>query len=184
MTTNSSILHLTPETEDSQRTLQLISLLLQYPSEEWLGADDVREEVNGLVNKDIRQLLNGFVDYLEAHSLEELTINYVETFDFNAKTNLYLTYLAAGEERERGQILISLKEIYAEAGFDMTTSELSDYVPLFLEFISIAPLEMARDMLQDFTGPLDILQSELETAKSPYSKVMQACLIAIDQMIK
>ena len=42
----------------------------------------------------------------------ELIATYVNTFDFGKKTNLYITYMSNGEQRERGMDLLFLKNYY------------------------------------------------------------------------
>lgn len=163
---------------NAQKAFQIASILLQYPEPEWTLLDELREEVEHLEMPEVAVHLQAFLDFLEATDLVQLAEQYVRTFDFNSKTNLYLTYGQLGEERERGQTLVELKRLYNEAGFVIYNEELPDYVPLYLEFLSIANEHDAKQLIARFTPALEHLHSELAEMKSPYAHVLQACLLA------
>lgn len=183
MTTYISTPHSAIETDDSQLLFLFVSLLLHYPDEEVMETGELRQLIEELPNSEAVALLLQFIDYLESESFEDLAQNYVNTFDFNPKTNLYLTYSATGEERERGEILVRIKRFYSEAGFEVATDELPDYLPLILEFISVAPPEFSTKALKDFRGAIENLMTELEKNESPYACLLKACLLQADQVI-
>lgn len=68
-------------------------------------------------------------------SLDDIQEVYTETFDFEKKTTLYMTYNKLTEQKERGQMLARLKVLYEMFGLEMPKSELSDFLPLMLEFL-------------------------------------------------
>ena len=96
---------------------QLISILLQYPEQDMI--DTQFAEINSIANDEIKLKLKTFIDYLKGQSLAKLTEDYVNTFDFNEKANLYLTYSKLKDEKERGNILVKLKEIYRDEGYEI-----------------------------------------------------------------
>lgn len=167
---------------ENREIFQFYSLLLQYPDQEWINplfSEDVRE----MVDEGTYQKINPFVQYLEQHPLDELQENYVNTFDFNEKTNLYLSYAKLKDERERGQILVELKQLYQDEGFTLNSDELPDYLPLFLEFTAIAEEETAKKLLVQYLPAMEYLKKELTETNSVYAFVLEALLLTIDQYI-
>lgn len=152
-----------------REAFQLISYLLQYPEKEWLQWRELVEETEQFEEHSLRKPLLSFLKGIGEVSLDDLTQAYVQQFDFNPKCSLYLTYLKAGEQRERGQILVELKALYKEYGFVMTDEELSDYLPLVLEFVSVAPMQISVNLFASFKEPIEKLKHELEQVGSPYS---------------
>jgi len=145
---------------ETQDLLKLISLLLQYPDEE-IRSLDWQSEFADIHEPELSENLNTFGKYFHQTPLVQLQENYVHTFDFNDKTNLYLTYSKLGDEKERGQVLAELKEIYAFAGFELNSTELPDYLPLLLEFVSHADMKIRTDLVRRFHGAIEHTQHML-----------------------
>lgn len=166
---------------ETQEFLKLISLLLQYPDEEsksLMGElDIVTEEAPQLAEP-----LKKFATWFRNNSLGALRENYVQTFDFNDKANLYLTYSKSGEEKERGKALAELKEIYSFAGFELESTELPDYLPLVLEFVSFSDKKIRVDLLTRFRESIEKIEQALSEQNSPYAALLQALLIIIDHL--
>ena len=71
-------------------------------------------------------------------SLDDIQQVYTQTFDFDRDTNLYMTYFKFEDQKERGQMLAKLKVLYEMFGLKMPDNELSDFLPLMLEFLYAA----------------------------------------------
>lgn len=71
-------------------------------------------------------------------TLSEIKAIYTDTFDFNKKSPLYMTYNKFDTQKERGQMLAKLKVLYEMFGLKMVDNELSDYLPLMLQFLHVA----------------------------------------------
>ena len=69
----------------------------------------------------------------------ELQRLYVEAFDFSKQCSLRLTYHVHGDRRQRGMALLRLKGAYRAVGLEPPGTELPDYLPLMLEFATLAP---------------------------------------------
>ncbi len=166
---------------ETQNLLKLISLLLQYPDEE---IHSLHRELDIETNEapQLAKDLKIFADYFHCNTLDVLQENYVQTFDFNDKANLYLTYSKSGEEKERGKVLAELKEIYSFAGFELESTELPDYLPLILEFVSFADEKISIDLLTRFRQPIAKIQQSLSEQNSPYATLLETLLIIIDQL--
>jgi len=164
--------------EASKHIYGMVSYLLQYPDDEWqdwlyavrLAADTIEDE-------ELQRLLLDFLDSAERTDKVNWQDQYVRTFDFGKKTNLYLTYSDHGEERERGPALIALKRQYEEAGFELTAGgELPDYLPIVLEFASAAPWPAAEAVLSGHHRALSSIHRELLQIGSPYAALFELLL--------
>lgn len=161
--------------EDIRFSFRFISYLLQYPEKHWLQLNDLIEEKNQINTFPVHELIDMFLSHISGMSLDELEEHYVELFDFNKDCTLSLSYLKAGDQRERGQILVELKSLYTKYGYEMLEEELSDFLPVVLEFASVAPLEISINLLTSLHDPLEKLEEELIKANSPYRYLIAAC---------
>jgi nitrate reductase delta subunit len=153
---------------------KLLSLLLQYPSEELLAAraelrDEAAELPGGRGAKEIRE----FLEWYCATPPAELEARYVETFDFTKRASLHLTYHTFGDRRQRGMALLNLKQRYAAAGLDLLDGELPDYLPVMLEFAALAP-EAGTAALARHREALELVRAALHEAASPWALVLDA----------
>lgn len=170
--------------ETSKRICGMLSYLLQYPDDDWQDwLYAARLEAEEIADADLKRRLLDFLDAAERMDLETWQDQYVRTFDFGKKTNLYLTYSDHGEERERGPALIALKRQYEEAGYTLAAGgELPDYLPLMLEFASVAAWPAAESVLAGHRHALLSIHRELTESGSPYAALFELLLrIAADK---
>jgi nitrate reductase molybdenum cofactor assembly chaperone NarJ/NarW len=166
-----------------QETLHFASALLQYPTEEWRESfPDFRQEAADIEDEIIKSFFLQLLDHLETNNLDDLQQIYVQTFDFGKKTNLYLTYVQYGEERERGPILLQLKKVYEKAGFFLNENELPDYLPAMLEFSAMVTPETSQEVVGPYLGSIQKIGEELSMMNSPYASVLNAILYAFEHM--
>lgn len=168
--------------EECRLVFRLCSLLLEYPQEEWRKED--HKHVAGLItDKKIKTDFLAFFHYLESTPFVILCENYVKQFDFRTDTTLYLTYGIFGDNRERGPALVMLKMEYAKAGFFIREGkELPDYLPLILEFASIAEDPAVRRIFLIYKKQLENLKTKLAEDHSPYVHLLNACLSAFNRL--
>jgi nitrate reductase delta subunit len=69
--------------------------------------------------------------------------------------------------------MIDLLEEYWKYDFDASASELPDYVPLFLEFLSLVPEDEACSLLGDAVHVLAAIGRKLDANGSLYAPVFQ-----------
>ena len=110
---------------------------------------------------------------LRESTLIALQENYVATFDRNPSHSLHLFEHIHGESRDRGSAMIDLLEEYWKHDFDASAAELPDYVPLFLEFLSLLPAEEAIELLGDAVHVLATIGRKLDANGSPYATAFQ-----------
>ncbi len=90
------------------------------------------------------------------------------------RLSLYLFEHVHGESRDRGQAMIDLKALYESHGLNTTSSELPDFLPLFLEFLSTLPLDEARPLLGQTAHINAMLGERLRKRDAPYSVLFEA----------
>jgi len=159
------------------KTFKVLSLLLTYPESDWLAAlpemhAALTDEAG--VNGDAARRLAPLFDLLHESSLIALQENYVATFDRNPSHSLHLFEHIHGESRDRGGAMIDLLEEYWKHDFDASAAELPDYVPLFLEFLSLLPEDKALELLGDAVHVLAAIGRRLDANGSPYAAAFQA----------
>jgi nitrate reductase delta subunit len=165
------------------RTFKALSALLSYPSEALQqAAPEIRRVIGeeGLVTGDARLALGPLVSDLAAGDLYDLQEAYVLLFDRSRSLSLHLFEHVHGESRDRGQAMIDLQNLYQANGLQISASELPDYLPLFLEFLSTRPVAEARALLGAAAHVLNALAGRLDKRGSAYAAVFRA-LVALAQ---
>ena len=162
--------------------LKLVSLLLQYPSEElWAARDELRAELEMLQGGRRREALARFLDAVEGLALADAQRRYVETFDFSRRNSLYLTYHRWGDLRQRGIALLALKQRYADAGLELANGELPDYLPVVLEFAALSP-EQGLEALGEHREALELVRSSLHDEGSPYAELIESVVADLPRL--
>lgn len=174
------------EFEKYRPILQEFSLMLLYPQERRLKQQDFPLiELYSESNKQISENMNRFFDYISELTLLQQQEYYVQTFDFSKKTPLHMTYVKYEDAKERGQILVQLKLMYAMCGLELDSKELSDYLPLMLEFLAngkwihnnrLQKWQLIFAIVEDGTY---FLQEELKQKDNPYQYVIQAVRLSL-----
>lgn len=169
--------------DDYKRIFLLSSIFLQHPEKEWLETNELVEEIELIEAIPVKFLFKHFLQYVRSTSFEELCSTYTDTFDFNDKTTLYLTYPIFRESPNRGKGLLKLKEEFIDAGFPLQENELPDFFPVILEFCSLVPVETAKKMLMIHRKAIDQLLKELTILDNPYQFIVQGCIQEIENIV-
>jgi len=159
------------------RTLRVLSKLLAYPSADLMANIDALKDIlseDGFLKPKTLKPLTAFMDELAKTELIQAEENYVELFDRGRAHCLHLFEHVHGESRFRGQAMVELSERYAEMGLQIGTGELPDYLPLFLEFISICEPEEGLETLAQSAPIIAMIGEKLRRQKSDYAAVMDA----------
>lgn len=181
--------HLTPVAASGtqRRTAHMAaSVLLAYPDADVLDAAvAVRASTPGLPAP-VRGRLDAFCDLLTASAdvtgLRELQARYVATFDLKRKCSMYLSYYAAGDTRRRGTALVAFVEAYRAAGWEVTGSELPDYLPTVLEFSARTEGDdatIAAGLLASHRDGIEVLRTALESMASPWTGLVEAVCLTL-----
>jgi nitrate reductase delta subunit len=150
---------------------------LTYPQADLLEHMDEMKtaltEEGRLKGRQLKPLL-GFMDALARTDLLVAQENYVETFDRGRAHCLHLFEHVHGESRFRGQALVELSERYAEKGLYVGTSELPDFLPLFLEFASVCDPKEAKTLVGQAAPVIATIGEKLKGSSTGYHTVMDA----------
>jgi nitrate reductase delta subunit len=153
---------------------KVLSILLRYPDDEVLRhRQEIAEATRGLPDSPAKDAVLAFLAHWENGPVSRLQEDYTATFDFKRRGCLYVSYYRYGDARARGQVLADMKEAYARAGYPLDTTELSDYLPLVLEFVSEVP-EVGLAMLAEHRAAIEVIRRSLRHDGSPYAHLVEA----------
>jgi len=152
--------------------LKVISRLLDYPTAEMFAAKDelkgIVETCEELTNQNRSQLLD-FIEQLTTKDIFDAQESYDLLFDRGRALSLLLFEHVHGESRDRGQAMVDLMNVYKTNGFEVNSSQLPDYIPLYLEFLSEQPPEFIEEWLGDICHLLTMLSERLIDRECYYS---------------
>ena len=156
------------------KTFKLLGLLLTYPegtvySESNELLQTLRSEA--LLPEKFIKKIEIFLTTQKAQDLMAVQEDYVETFDRGRAHCLHLFEHIHGESRDRGQAMVDLSETYAAKGLHIDSSELPDYLPLFMEYLSRCELQDATELLGEAIDVIAVIGAKLKKRKSPYADI-------------
>ena len=166
------------------KTFRVLGLLMSYPKPEWLTHLDEFKSLllkEQFLPKKHSKAVLAFIDRLAMTDIFDLQEDYVGTFDRGRSHSLHLFEHIHGESRDRGQAMVNLAAAYEEKGLFIDQAELPDYIPLFLEFLSLCPVDEAVDLLGE---PIDIMATiavRLQKRDSSYAALFEA-LVALSKV--
>lgn len=158
-------------------TYRILSALLAYPDPAVLAERAEFSRVlagEGLLSAVHRNALDAFMADLAAVDPLETQERYVSLFDRNRSLSLHLYEHIHGESRDRGQAMVQLAGLYRLHGLEIDARELPDYLPLFLEFLSVMPAKAAASLLGEAVHVVAALHQRLAERGSAYAVVMAA----------
>lgn len=157
------------------KRLKVISLLLDYPREVlWQHQQELLEECDNL------PLLQIFINELCALPQLEAEARWVAQFERGRATSLLLFEHVHGESRDRGQAMVDLLTCYEQAGLVLNERELPDYLPLYLEYLSVQPEQDARQGITDIAPILALITARLRHQDSLYAVLFAQLLSWVD----
>lgn len=161
-------------------TLKLIAVLLEYPSQAlWDAAD----EILALTTADYPELYPFVSSYLQAPLLDRQQ-EWCETFDRGRATSLLLFEHVHAESRDRGQAMVDLLAQYQTAGLEADSRELPDYLPVYLEYLSLCPENESRQGLWDIAEILALLGGRLTQRGSEFRSLFDMLLSLADSPLR
>jgi nitrate reductase delta subunit len=158
--------------------LRALARLLDYPGEalvEHLG--ELKEALAAAPVKPARRSgVAPLLERLAASDLFDAQELYIDTFDRGRRTSLNLFEHVHGDSRDRGQAMVDLLEMYRAAGVELDTDQLPDYLPAFLEYLSLLPAPGAREHLAEVTHLLRAIGGALARRGSDYAGALDLLL--------
>lgn len=153
----------------------MFSILLSYPDLKLKNnIDDVYTiiEKENILSSDNILKIKTLIDFIKNNNLTYLKEYYVSIFDRKKDFSLYLFEHIHGDSRERGMAMIDLMELYKKSNFLIyKKTELPDYLPLFLEYLSVIPQKKALILIGDIINIISILSHRLSIINSTYSVI-------------
>lgn len=165
---------------------KILSYLLFYPNEEYLAnlPSFLREVGELKIDVEIKENVITFVNKLKEQDGYDAMSTYVSYFDNNPSLSLYLFDHIMGESKERGQALIDLKELYKEYNFEINSSQLPDYLPLFLEFLSAIDEPKAKELCLEAFDVINTLYLRHEKINSIYAGIFKSLIIKMGKQVE
>jgi nitrate reductase delta subunit len=156
------------------KTFKLLGLLLTYPEGTVYSASDellqtLRSEA--LLPEKFIKKVEIFLTAQKDQDLMAAQEDYVETFDHGRAHCLHLFEHIHGESRDRGQAMVDLSETYATKDLHIDSSELPDYLPLFMEYLSRCDPRNAAELLGEAIDVIAVIGAKLKKRKSPYADI-------------
>ncbi|MBA3055338.1 MAG: nitrate reductase molybdenum cofactor assembly chaperone [Sphingomonadales bacterium] len=159
-----------------RHTLLILSHLLRYPSEEVQQAAPelvMALELDGVLEsrqiEEVKPLVQSLID----DELLDLQEGYTSLFDRGRALSLHLFEHVHGESRDRGQAMVDLRDRYEAQGLEIAAIELPDYLPLFLEYLSVLPPAQAIEELAQPGVIIAALAQRLGEKATPYAAPMR-----------
>jgi nitrate reductase delta subunit len=160
-------------TETERLQLKLVSELLQYPDQEFMKRlPDFEAVIAELPDEHVRTRLDQVVAALMSRTEIQLREMYTAFFDMHPGATLNVTYHLWGDGEKRADALVWLKGLYEAAGYELSTGELPDYLPLMLEFLALCPDAPGIDVLWHCLGGLRQLIDHLEKTAPDYAGLL------------
>jgi nitrate reductase delta subunit len=164
-------------------TYRALAALLNYPTPE---LQRVMPEIAATLQAEAMlpppalAALRCLLDRLAQEDVYEAQERYHLLFDRSRTLSLHLFEHIHGESRDRGQAMVDLLRLYEECDLTPVADELPDFLPLFLEFLSLRPAAEARALLREPAGILAVLAARLEARDAAYAGVFHALLALAD----
>jgi nitrate reductase delta subunit len=162
------------------KTYKVLSALLDYPTPALVAAlPELQDalDAEGALPQPVRRRLDPIFARLATEDLIDAQEAYVTLFDRVRSLSLNLFEHVHGESRDRGQALVDLQAVYARAGFTLAGSELPDYLPAFLEYLSRLEPAAAKALLAETAAILKGIYARLAKRGSNYAGVFEALLV-------
>jgi len=159
------------------KTLRALSFMLSYPDEDTPPRlaecmDLLRKE--GWVSEEDIAALEAFVERQAGKDSLDAQEDYVDLFDRTPSLSLHLFEHVHGDSRDRGQALVDLLSLYEEAGLEAVGEETPDYLPMFLEYLSLLDIEKAQEGLAGIVEIPGALAERHRRRESGYAPVFAA----------
>ena len=161
------------------KTYKILSLLLSYPSDELQKfllevEKELREEA--LLQEERISEIAKFCKRFNQIDLTNWQEEYVQLFDYSRSVSLHIFEHIKGDSRDRGQAMVNLMEFYKETGMHLTSKELPDYIPAFLEFLSTLSIPKSAELLAETVNIMDRINEALSDSNNPYSSIFKAII--------
>lgn len=165
-------------------TYRALSRLLSYPDVVLQAEADAlvgAMQAEGIIPERIIRSLRKLAQSLAGMDIYEAQAMYVDQFDRSRTLSLHLYEHVHGESRERGPAMVGLVELYKSHGLEINVSDLPDYLPIFLEFLSVIPDADAASLIGEAAHVIEAIGERLKKRQSPYRAIFGALMTLSDR---
>lgn len=158
-------------------TLKILGILLDYPTPLLLAESNTFMALlqhEKWLSSPTLEALENFMDNLSRKELFDAQEEYVALFDRTPSLSLHLFEHVYGDSRDRGQALVELDSLYREEGLFNNSEHTPDYLPLFLEYLSLLSVEKAQETLDGAIDVIAIVGERLKKRQSGYAALFDA----------
>jgi nitrate reductase molybdenum cofactor assembly chaperone NarJ/NarW len=159
---------------------QHLASLVSYPEAGLFRALD--DCIRGLAPEvpEAATLLEEFRDTAGELGQAALEEAYIQVFEMQAETALYIGHQLFGEDWRRGTFMACLKERYQECGFT-SGAELPDHASVMLRFLEVEqPGSEKEELIADCIVPaLHKVLLAVDDKNTPYGNVVRAVLLCL-----
>jgi nitrate reductase delta subunit len=169
---------------DAEFLMDSLAGLLEYPNADFFARLRHCSVLAGVTSAPVRSELQALRDALEGMTLAQVQELYVAAFDMDPDCCLDLGWHLYGERRERGDLLVRLRDALHVAGV-METTQLPDHVTHVLRLLARHQVDGRGDLATQMVPALRQVRTALEGRRSPYARLIAAveCAIADVSML-
>ncbi|MGE4546774.1 MAG: nitrate reductase molybdenum cofactor assembly chaperone [Desulfurella sp.] len=152
------------------KTLKLFSVLLLYPDSKLISH---LSEFKEYVWENKLSFLEPLIDYMQnSKDLIELQKDYTSIFDLTPACSLYILEHFA-DKKNKGQKLLEFLEKYTQKGLNIAQNTTPDYLPVYLEYLSLIEKDKALAEIDNYRDVFDKIYKKLQDFNSPYAPIFQ-----------
>lgn len=160
--------------------LAQLGQMFGYPT---VGFDEQLARLAGSIESaypESKKTLRLFTVAMAEKSLGEKEELFTKTFDLAAICSLYVTgYIFGDENFDRGTLMATLGDKYAELGYD-TEGELPDHLPILLVFSSWLDEEALDELIRFcLLAPVNEMVDRLKDSENPYFFLLSSVLVVL-----
>lgn len=154
--------------------LKALACLLLYPNTNLIES---LEEVQNYIDRSLvisekwKLALLALMNRMKEIPLSDLQKQYVATFDLGKRASLNLFEHMHGDSRDRGAAMLNLRRLYSDHGLEVSSSEMPDFLPMLLEFLSGLSTEDAMVYLKSSAKHITKIDQQLQREESPWEAV-------------
>ena len=163
--------------QNKSNTFKVLGVLLQYPSESLVAALGECTNIlssEALLSKKVTHEIEVLIQHLLQSELLALEESYVSLFDFKRSLSLHLLEHTYGDSRDRGQALLDMASCYEKSGLQLQPGSMPDFLPIFLEHLSLIPHKKASEVLSCHVNTIALLEQRLIEHDSAYAAIFTA----------
>ncbi|AFM23684.1 nitrate reductase molybdenum cofactor assembly chaperone [Desulfomonile tiedjei] len=170
------------KSENNRMVFRLFATLLAYPDEEFVSSvHELREAAESVCKNGVFSACKEFLTQLEHRPLISLQAEYTELFDLYPSTCLNLTFHDCGEGKDRGSALVRLNSLFKQEGYELSNSELPDFLPVILEFLSIGGPESCSLICKQYRHHICQLARRVIEKSDLYKNLFEAILMLFQE---